>query len=56
MKDNLVGIKFEKKELTIIDEAAEVDRRPRSQFIAKAALDKAMEILPNDRPRDFQQV
>lgn len=47
-KGNLVGIRISQEDVNLIDKAAEKDRRPRSQFMAKAALDKAKEILGDE--------
>ena len=44
-KDNIVGVRLTPEELRIIDEASEVERRPRSQFMAKVVLDYSKQLV-----------
>ncbi len=44
-KLKIVGIRLTEDDVGLIDKAAEVDMRPRSQFILKAAVDKAREMF-----------
>lgn len=48
MKDNIVGVRLTDQEISLIDQASEIDRRPRSQFMAKAVLDYAKQIISGE--------
>lgn len=51
-KSILVGVKISPEDLELIDKASGIDRRPRSQFMAKASIDCAYEVLKEGEIHD----
>jgi uncharacterized protein (DUF1778 family) len=44
-KNKAVWVYFDEDEKSLVDEAAAIDGRSNSSFVAEAALDKAMEVI-----------
>jgi len=44
----MLGVRANQQERHLLQKASDIDRRSRAQFVLKAALEKAQEVLDND--------